>query len=81
MVIQYRFDGMFFDYEVEINQYVDKILSLFAKNYDISINSVKSIYNDDWLNWDRLLQEFKYEVKDSFEDEAYKAFLDWRCLW
>ena len=79
MVIQYRFDGMFFDYELDINQYVDKILSLFAKNYDISINSVKSIYNDDWLNWDRLLQEFKYEVKDSFEDEAYKAFLDWRC--
>ncbi len=79
MTISYFFNNENFDYEVGTKEFVDKVLELFSENYGIEINSVKLIYRDDWLDFDRLKNEFKQEIKDSFEDVAYKVYLDWRC--
>lgn len=77
MEFKYDFNGWFF-YEVEHERVVDGVLGLFAENYGIKKELVKSIYNDDWLKLDRLKEEFKQELWELFKGEAYLEYLNRR---
>lgn len=73
----YDFDG-YFEYEVDSDRIKETVLTLFSKNYDIDIEKVRIIFNDDWLKLDKLKFEFFDELKEHFKCEAHKEYLERR---
>lgn len=68
MTINYNFYGEFFDYEVEYEE-LEKAIKFLSEEYDSGIS-----------NMDYFEVKYKYneELKDYFEEKAYKEYLDRR---
>lgn len=77
MEFNYNFDGLFV-YEVDVETLRNAVLYLFSKNYNIDIKLVKLLYNDDWLEWEQLIEQFEEELREHFKEKAYKEYLDRR---
>ena len=78
MVINYKFNGTFFDYELEYQSFIDGVLSVFSKNYEIPLDKVRHLFDQEWIDSDKVYEVFKEDVEEHFKDKAYKAYMDWR---
>lgn len=75
MRINYRFDGEFFDYEIDNEQYQKALISILMKESKESL--VEMILCFDGFKVD-LEDYFSEELKDHFEEKAYKKYKDMR---
>lgn len=75
MTINYKFDGEFFDYEIDNEQYQKALISMLMKEDKESL--VEMILCFDGFDVD-LEDYFSEELKDYFEDRAYNSFKDMR---
>ena len=73
MVINYKFNGEFFDYEIDHEQYQKSLIHLLLQQDKLIL--IEMILNFDGCVVD-LENDFKDELKDHFEQKAYKEYLD-----
>lgn len=76
--ISYRFRGQFFDYEIEYNKFIDGVLKVFSNNYEIPFDKVKELYEQDWIDAEKVYDVFKEDIDEYFKGDAYKQYEDWR---
>jgi hypothetical protein len=72
MTINYMFNGDSFDYEINLFKAMEKILNKFSKE-----ELIEFILDSHGCNVD-LKVSFMEELKEHFEEEAYKEYLDRR---
>ena len=75
MVINYKFDGDFFDYEIEYIQYQKALIHLLLKEQKETL--VEKLVSADGCVID-LETDYNEELKAYFEESAYKEYLNRR---
>lgn len=75
MIINYKFDGEFFDYKIEDSEYDKAILKIL--NGESKESLIEILMDADFCSIN-LFSMYKDELKDYFEDKAYKEYLDGR---
>lgn len=78
MELSYRFDGDIWNYEVEYEDVVDALITIFARTYEIDIEKAREIYNDDWIKYEDLKEQYQEELKDYFSLSAYSEYIEAR---
>lgn len=78
MELNYKFEEGFWNYEVEHERVVNALITIFARTYEIDIDKAREIYNDDWVKFEDLKEQYQEELKDFFEKEAYNNYLEVR---
>lgn len=75
MTINYKIDGEFFDYEVEYEESEKALLKILTGLVGEEVATLMIIENE---CSNELEKEYIEELKDYFEDKAYKEYLDGR---
>lgn len=78
MIIMYDFQAEDYEYEVSYEELRSAGIKMFAENYDLPEEKVKQLFADDWIDIERIKEDFEDELYAYFEDEAYKEYLDGR---
>jgi hypothetical protein len=73
MTINYRFDGEFFDYEIEYDTYLLALYKILREESKESLIDIITDADGCVLN---LKEMFEEELKNYFEDKAYKEYLE-----
>ena len=84
---EYEYDYDEYEYTVEDydlkDAIVDELLDCYFKKEEIILFSADQIfairkslkaYTDDNDNWEQLLEDFEYELKERFRDDAYEEY-------
>ena len=75
MIINYKFDGDFFDYEIEYEEYQKALYKLLREETKESLIDIIISSDMCQMNLSDMLED---ELKCYFEDKAYKEYLDRR---
>lgn len=74
MELSYRFDGDIWNYEVEYEDVVDALVEIFARVYEITVEKARQLYDDDWIKYEDLKEQYQEELKDYFSADAYREY-------
>lgn len=75
MTINYRFDGEYFDYDVEYEESEKALFKILTELVGEEVANLMIIENE---CSNELEKEYMEELKDYFEEVAYKEYLDRR---
>ena len=78
MTIMYDFQTEDYEYEVVREELKDACIKIFSDMYEIDIEKAKMIFNDDWIDMEKAMDDYADELYTYFEKKAYREYIDRR---